>query len=114
MDTANAFARGDANRHKPLMVFDWDKAAKIIRDKKPEYAIAGLQSDLEWTAGRIYEDGKPMPQEETYTYLASTWATPVLIIDDIETPCYKMQDETPGWDSHTYWPDSALKHLNEE
>ena len=28
MDTLAAFAMGEANRHKRLMVFDWDAAAQ--------------------------------------------------------------------------------------
>lgn len=31
MNTLSAFAMGAANRGKELMVFDWDKAAKLIK-----------------------------------------------------------------------------------
>lgn len=55
MNTMAAFAMGEANRGKERMVFDWDKAAEIIRDRKPKWAIAGLQRDMEWTSGMIYE-----------------------------------------------------------
>ena len=34
MDTLSAFARGEASRDKPSMVFDWLKAAKLIRKHK--------------------------------------------------------------------------------
>ena len=50
-------------------------------------------------------DGK-IP-DDSYTYLASTWATPQLDIDGEIIDCYKMQSETDGWDSGTFWPDSA-------
>jgi len=31
MNTWTAFAMGEANRRKELMIFDWDKAARLIR-----------------------------------------------------------------------------------
>lgn len=59
-----------------------------------------------------------MPREHTYTYLASTWATPELDMDGEIVPCYVMQDEAEGrWGkevapSDLYWPDSSLVILN--
>ena len=113
MDTLSAFIRGEANRGKPRMVFDWEKAARLIKLNCPMVASAGLNSDWEWTGGEIYRDGKPVPKEETYMYLASTWATPELDLDGEIIDCYKMENETPGWDSHTYWPPEALRILEE-
>ena len=109
MDTLKAFAMGEANRGKELMVFDWDKAAKRIAEVHPESASAGLSGDWGWTGGEIYCDGKPIKSE--YTFLASTWATPELEMDGDVEPCYRMKSEVPDWDSDTKWPDSALKIL---
>jgi hypothetical protein len=113
MNTMAAFAMGEANRGKKRMVFDWDKAAEIIRDKKPKWAVAGLQHDMEWTSGMIYEDGQPVTDE--YTYLSSTWATPILEIkigDEVEEIlCFRMQHEAPEWGSGTKWPHSAMEIL---
>lgn len=115
MDTMAAFAMGEANRGNEPKVFDWDKAAEIIRDKKPIWAVAGLEEDMEWTAGAIYQAGKPT--YDKYTYLASTWATPVLYMktgrtEDLEViPCYRMEHEVPHWGSGTKWPQSALEIL---
>lgn len=106
MDTLSSFAKGEANRNKDLKVFDWDKAAKIIKEGNHKNASAGLAEDMYWTAGNIFVDGE-MPDSIFKPYLASTWATPVLIIDDDEFDCYKMQSETDGWNSDTFWPDSA-------
>lgn len=113
MDTALAFMKNQsalASGARPR-VFDWDKAAELIRDRRPSVAGAGLQDDWEWTGGRIYADGKPVPRDETYTFLASNWATPELELDGEVIECWKYVDETDGWDSGTYWPDSALKIL---
>ena len=106
MDTKIGFALGRANRGKEPMVFDWNKAAELIRDRKPEIAMAGLQSDWEWTGGTIYENG--LPVTDSYTYLSSTWAVPELMLDWDIVPCYKMQSEVPDWGSDTKWPQSAL------
>ena len=58
MDSMKAFAMGDANRGKELMVFDWNKAAKIIKEQNAASASAGLCGDWAWTGGAIYEDGE--------------------------------------------------------
>lgn len=112
MDTFSAFARGQANRGKPEMVFDWEKAAQIIKERGAQEASAGLRGDWEYTGGQILESGKPVPKEDTYTYLASTWATPELEVDGERMDCWRYEENTPGWDSGTYWPEEALKILN--
>jgi hypothetical protein len=94
------------------MVFDWVKAARLIVEKKPREASAGLENDWEWTGGLIYKDGAPVPKDDTYTYLASTWATPELDLDDELIDCYVMEGET-DWNQSTYWPQVALDILAE-
>ena len=110
MNTFAAFVMGEANRWKELMVFDWDRAARLIRERKPERASAGLRSDWEYTGGTIYEDGKLVMDD--YTYLASTWAVPELDMDGDIVECFCTEHEAPGWDSETKWPKSALDILN--
>jgi len=112
MRTEAAFAMGVAHRNDPLMVFDWDKAASILADRNPDEAFAGLESDFEYTAGYIWRGGKPV--KDDYTYLASTWAKPMLIIDDEEIECWRYKDEVPDWGSDTKWPQSALRTIGKE
>lgn len=112
--TMAAFAMGQANRGRESMVFDWDKAAQLIKKHKPKIAMAGLDGDWGYTSGRIFEKGAPVPQENTYTFLSSSWATPILMMDGEEFECFKMHTELPGWGSDTYWPESALKILKGE
>ncbi len=109
MDTMKAFAMGEATRGQELKVFDWDKAAKLIAERRATYAEAGLARDWDYTGGAILRDGEPY--SESYTYLASTWATPQLEVDDETIDCYRMASEVPGWDSDTKWPPSALAIL---
>ena len=107
MDTISAFAMGVATRNKESKVFDWDKAAQLIKESGCHVAEAGLRGDWEWTGGIIYEDGIVT---NDYTYLASTWATPIIVLDDYdEIECYKMKHEVPGWDADTKWPKSAME-----
>lgn len=111
MDTLSAFAMGEASRGKEMRCFDWDKAAEIIRDRRPDSAAAGLAEDLEWTSGEILRDGSPVPADDTYVYLASTWATPVLILSGAEIECWRMHSQVPaewGKPENSYWPESAL------
>ena len=112
MDTWMAFAMGAANRNKEPMVFDWNKAARVIKERRPKCASAGLRSDWEYTGGTIYEDGKPVM--DAYTYLASTWAVPELDMDGDIVECFRMEHEVPGWGSKTKWPKSALDILSSE
>ena len=108
MDTASAFVMGQMHKNRESMVFDWDKAAALIRAANAQQAEAGLSGDWEWTGGKILSGGKPVPAEETYAYLASTWAVPELLIDGCIVECFKMASAAPGWDAKTYWPESAL------
>lgn len=112
MNTWLALAMGEVNRGKEKKVFDWDEAARLIRERKPELACAGLRGDWKYTGGTIYEDGKPVMDD--YTYLSSTWAVPELDIDGEIIDCYRMEHEAPGWDSDTKWPQSALDILSAE
>jgi hypothetical protein len=115
MDSFQAFINGEAARASgaKTMVFDWIKAAEIIRDRRPSSASAGLRGDWEWTGGSIFADGKPIPRGETYTYLASIWARPELDIDGDVIECWRWQHDTQDdWDASTYWPDEALQVLN--
>ena len=108
MDTALAFAMGEAYRGREMKVFDWDKAARIIRDSHAQFAVAGLKEDMEWTSGEIVENFEPVKSGQFCMYLASTWATPVLCIDDEVIDCFVMEHETK-WNANTVWPESALQ-----
>ena len=110
MDTMLAFMKGEANRGKEMKVFDWDKAARIIKQNNIKNASAGLIEDWEYTAGEILEKGNPYM--DSYTYLSSTWATPVLVDEDkgYQYECYIMESKTE-YNSGTKWPESALKIL---
>jgi len=111
MDTMVAYAIGQANRGKEEMVFDWEKAARIIKERGAVEASAGLEGDWEWTGGDILRDGKPVPEDDAYVFLSSTWATPQLEIDGERIACFRMESTTPGWHSKTYWPPEALAIL---
>lgn len=112
MRTDLAFAMGQANRHRELMVFDWHKAAEICKRAAAEGkdVQAYLYSDYEYTGGHILLDGKPH-----MAYLASTWAEPMIWVEGEEPEeCYLMQSETPGWNAGTTWPSSALAIFYEQ
>lgn len=113
MDLLQAFAMGEANRGKSLKVFDWNKAALLIKERGITEASAGLAGDWEWTGGEILVDGKPTT--DSYTYLASTWATPKLRTPDEDIDCFIMEEDVPeAWGdrfSDIKWPKSAIEIL---
>ena len=98
-----------------FMAFDWDKAAKLIKDKfetnKDLVAEAGLEGDWNYTGGEIFEDGKPT--NENYTYLQSNWAAPTLILNygdkSEEIECWVEANERFGSDSK--WDEISLEIL---
>ena len=96
----------------PSKVFDWDKAARIIKERNPERALAGLSEDWFWTGGTIWRDGKICTDEPPY--LMSFWATPIIILEfedgEEEIECWMRADES-AWDERTNWPESAKKIL---
>lgn len=109
MISGSAKAAAESRRGEKGKVFDWDKAAQMIKDRKPEIVEAGLQEDWSHTSGPIYMDGKPY--YDGYTYLFSMWATPILMIDDEEIECFTSGDDERGYDSSTKWPESSLSIL---
>ena len=111
MDSMTAFARAKAAQGNEQMVFDWEKAARLILEHKATYASAGLRGDWEWTGGPIFADGEPVPKDQTYVYLASNHAEPELELNGDMIECYRPCSETPGWRSDTYWPQEALNIL---
>lgn len=117
MDSVVAFCLGDLNRNKVPKVFDWNKAARLIRDTKPSRAFAGLKGDWEFTGEFICEDGKPAERDSECggVCLASTWAIPELDMDGEIEPCWVWADDEKNnpdkWNSSTYWPQSALNIL---
>jgi len=102
-------------------VFDWNKAARLIRGKwfkKGLIVVAGLSGD-DATYGTIYKDGKPTTKEDFWGYLLSNWATPIISINSgKEIECWIYADEAPkedDWqDNDAFWPKSAIKILNGE
>lgn len=114
MDTFSAAMWGMINKGEPLKCFDWVRAAHLIKNYQPKEAAAGLIEDWEWTGGTIYKEGKIVPKEETYVYLASNWATPTLIMDGERFECYFIEGEQPyDHETHNYWIEEARNILNE-
>ena len=114
MDTMSIYYKVLASRDMEIMVFDWHKAAQIILDETPQEASAGLAGDWGYTGVIIYRNGEIYPEDETSTYLASTWATPGLELDGLRRDCYKMASEALEWDAGTYWPSSARQILESD
>ena len=113
MDNFQAFVMGEKHRNQPMMIFDWMKCVKLIKEHNIKNATAGLEGDMEWTGGCILENGKPYKTD--YTYLSSTWATPILVDKDTGTKydCYVMEGHT-RYNEKSKWPKGALKALNEQ
>lgn len=98
-------------RNAKQMVFDWNKAAQLIKERQPKSAGAGLRSDWEYTGATIYQDGQPTL--DAGPYLSSNWAVPELDLDGDVVECFIFADDNPnGWHSGTVWPESALEILN--
>ena len=107
-----AFTLGEVFRNNPMKVFDWSEAVSLIKTLKLKNAWAGLIEDWDWTSGKILENGSPYI--DRWGYLASTWATPVLIDDNgnaYECWCWEYECE---WNCDTKWPFSAVLLMMEK
>lgn len=111
MNTMEAFMMAEENQGNESRIFDWERAARLIRKHKPRIALAGLDEDWSYTSGTIWEDGNPI--RDNYCYLKSVCATPVLYLDAERIPCWRMASQAPEWDECTLWPDSALNILKD-
>jgi hypothetical protein len=78
-----------------MKIFDWAKAAKLIKKYNADHAEAGLMEDWEMTSETIWCDNKP--EREAGNFLYSDWATPALQIGDALYRCYKYGEEITGW-----------------
>ncbi len=96
--------------------FDWIKAGEIINERLKNYpnltAEAGLQGDWDYTGGTIFAKGKPVT--DSYTYLCSNWATPMLMLSldgyqNEEIECYRTDDK---YNSDSKWDEESLTVLN--
>lgn len=113
MDSLAAMALGRAAAGKPHRVFDWEKAAQLIKDSGATAAAAGLRDDWEYTGDTILIDGKPV--KSPFAYLSSNWAIPELTLGDgAPVECWRWESETPGWGAKTSWPPEALAVLGVE
>lgn len=121
--------RVDFNAKDGWKVFDWCKAATILKERDPHAAHAFLNKQRDTTRGRIWLNHQPCTEDDTL--LASRWDTPMLEIDCVATECYvdpmqiekefqkeRLPDGTvtilprkAEWGMHTLWPDSALRIL---
>ena len=100
-----------AKKAEDPMVFDWDKAARMIKRRKTMFAYAGLDGDWKDTHGIIWNIAKGII-DNSQMFLASTWAKPSIELGSKIYPCFRMKSETPGWDELTVWPDSARAIIN--
>ena len=98
-----------------VKIFDWVKAAKILKERNPAVAHAGLREDWENTAGVVWMAGKPV--RDTDCYLASVWATPCLAMfmpigangsDVVTVDCWETDIDRPEWTGSTLWPEEAM------
>lgn len=108
MNTLEAFKNNMSTPDGYGKVFDWLKAAKIIKERKPKQVLAGLENDFEWTGGVIFENGKPI--YDSYTYLYSRWAIPQMEIDGELIDCW-LSEHVTDWSASTKWPKEALAIL---
>lgn len=114
MDTADAFrlaraarARGDAFRG-----FDWETAARLIKERKPKCAEAGLEGDWDCTGGVIYQDGKTVT--DSYAFLSSNWAIPQLDLDGERIDCWVVLTDPKSFNPTELWPVAAIEILGND
>ena len=84
------------------VVFDWDRAAPLIRAYRATTAYAAVGGGDPRVA--IVKEGKPALREPFK--FAGTSVFELWIGDEVWN-CFAPRSEKPEWDEHTWWPDSA-------
>lgn len=88
----------------PIMVFDWDKAARLIIENDIRCAEAYLDGDYENTCGLILEDGHLVGDHgavlESYNHIPLLYDR----VRDVVYPCFKKR-------GCTNWTPSAVMKL---
>src|SRR4028119_263156 len=112
MDTMTDYYIGQASKGNTGKVFDWNKAANLIKEHNIQNAEAGLAEDFANTCGDILLDGEPVSDD--YAFLASTWATPILRDRDNATSydcyVYETPEDNPfGFTEDSKWAGDSLK-----
>lgn len=110
---AEGFLGSPAPKGTPLKMFDFKKAAELIREAFKAHpdliAEAGLQGDWAYTGGVIFANGKPT--NENYTFLSSNWAKPTLILSWDGAEQEEIVCEKDGDQADCKWDYESLKIL---
>jgi hypothetical protein len=94
-------------------IFDWDKAARLIKEKKPKMPVlAGIKEDWHYTFGAIYDNGEIINDSSPWTY--SNLYTPQMVINRefIECWIYAKEELIFSKDELNHWTESAINILN--
>lgn len=100
-------------------VFDWIKAANLIKEhcmigdllKTDSVVNAGLSEDWGCTSGVILKNGSVVSGDDTYVYLHSSWATPIIEIDGEDYECWECKEDSI-FEAKTLWPQESLDIIN--
>lgn len=104
------FLIGSKNAKNDFMIFDWKLAASIINLLRPKKAVAGLNGDFAHCHYTIYEDGRIIRNIKKFVKLCSTWAMPVLALDDSALyECFYTSKDTLT--KKSIWPKAAVNIL---
>lgn len=121
--------KGDVDWLKDFMIFDWNKAATILKNTGVSEAYAKINTYKNPSTVLIYKDSKPVFND--CSSLFSNWAVPCLVIntlicsDDSESAdivnleleeCWLIKSDIPvDWGTQyrqICWPKSALNILS--
>ena len=83
----------------PTKYLDWAEAQRIVDSHPQSVILAGLFGDWDNTSGLIFANGEYHYER---VYDRSAWATPALLVDGEEIPCYTTKNPTskaglPDW-----------------
>lgn len=101
----NMFSRGEIDKKRCDMTFDWELAARLIKNAHPFIAHATLEDSWNLVHRVIYQGGFHVYSETVH----SDRKRPMIVIDGGEPiPCFKMEYDTNGMEP---WPKEALEIL---
>lgn len=96
-----------------VYIFDWNKAATIIKANNPKKAYAYVGSLRKHTEVTIWQNDTIMPKTPSFLISYDNFGGGIhLGCDGFATPCSVLLSNTDGWNRDTWWPASAVEILN--
>lgn len=96
-----------------VRVFDWDRAAALIKATGARTALAGIDKDWVSSSDSIFEDGRARADSACQAWTENPAMSPCLVLDGKRISCYKEMwaGDISLADRKAIWPGRSAEAL---